>query len=65
MPHFAVGLTQMVAEECTVTVEAANAAEAEEKALALAYEGNVEWSFLQAGDGIDVASVRLVPPCTT
>jgi len=53
---YRVGLTQRVIEEATVEVEANSAQEAEDKALAKALSGDIEWRFLEANETPEISA---------
>jgi uncharacterized protein with GYD domain len=55
--RYRVGMVQQVWEECTVYIEADTPEQAEQKALDLALNGNVEWRFLEANETPEAVAV--------
>lgn len=60
MTRFRIGLVQTVVEEATVFVEADSFEEAEQRAIAQANAGEVEWRFLDVTEPVEVVSVYIV-----
>jgi hypothetical protein len=56
MAKYRIGLVQTVTEETTVEVEAETRELAEIMAVGLANAGELEWSFLEAHDPIEVVT---------
>jgi len=50
MPKYRVNMTQEVVEKATIWIEAESEAAAAEKAIAMANNGEIEWSFLMTTD---------------
>lgn len=60
MATYRVGLMQQIWEECTVTIEADTPEKAEELAIKMVFDGDVEWQFCEANEPPQIGGIEEV-----